>query len=73
MNVIQIMKKISDGKNLIFYKKNVFDCYDELQDDYLCIYFNEPIPVKVRFKCVNDNRILLPHSIDHDKKNLHLE
>lgn len=45
-NVVQLRQKIDDGKNLIFYKKTVFDCYEELEDDYLCIYFNEPTPVK---------------------------
>lgn len=45
-NLIQLRQKIDDGKNLIFYKKSVFDCYEELEDDYLCIYFNEPTPVK---------------------------
>jgi len=45
-NVIHLRQKIDDGKNLIFYKKSVFNCYDELEDDYLCIYFNEPTPVK---------------------------
>ena len=57
-------QKISDGNNLIFYKKNIFDCYEELQDDYLCIYFNEPTQVKVRLvKLINlvngDNKPLL--------------
>lgn len=46
VNIIQLKQKIDEGKNLIFYKKNVFHCYEELEDDYLCIYFNEPTPVK---------------------------
>ena len=55
MNVIQITEKINDGKNLIFYNKSVYDCYEELQDDYICIYFNEPTPVKVRLvKLINE-------------------
>jgi len=45
-NLIHLRRKIDDGKNLIFYKKSVFDCYEKLEDDYLCIYFNEPTPVK---------------------------
>ena len=55
MNVIQIKEKINDGKNLIFYNKSIFDCYEALKDDYLCIYFNEPTPVKVRLiKLINE-------------------
>ncbi len=37
MNLIQIMEKISEVKNLIFYDTNVFDCYTQLKDDYFCI------------------------------------
>lgn len=48
MNIIQIKEKIDDGRNLIFYDKNVFDCYNGLKKDYRCIYFNEPTPVKKR-------------------------
>ncbi len=55
MNVIQITEKINDGKNLIFYNKSIFDFYEALKDDYLCIYFNEPTPVKVRLiKLINE-------------------
>lgn len=45
-NLIQLRQKIDEGANLIFYKKSVFHCYEELEADYLCIYFNEPTPVK---------------------------
>jgi len=48
MNLIQIKDDISNGKNLIFYNKDVYNCYKQLKNDYLCIYFNEPLPVKVR-------------------------
>jgi hypothetical protein len=48
MKIIQIMDKIDDGKNVIFYQKSVYDCFNELQEDFLCVYFSEPIPVKVR-------------------------
>ena len=61
MNVIQIKEKINDGKNLIFYNKSIFDCYEALKDDYLCIYFNEPTPVKVRL-------IKLINELSHDNK-----
>ena len=48
MKIIQIRDKIDDGKNVIFYQKSVYDCFNELQEDFLCVYFSEPIPVKVR-------------------------
>ena len=48
MNLIQIKDDINNGRNLIFYNKDVYNCYKQLQNDYLCIYFNEPLPVKVR-------------------------
>lgn len=55
MKVLQIMEKISEGNNIIFYNKSVFDCYNKLKDDYICIYFNEPTPVKVRLiKIINE-------------------
>lgn len=41
-------EKLNDGKNVIFYKKNVYDFFTELQDDFLCVYFSEPISIKVR-------------------------
>ena len=48
MNLIQIKDDINNGRNLIFYNKDVYNCYKQLKNDYLCIYFNEPLPVKVR-------------------------
>jgi hypothetical protein len=48
MNLIQIREDISNGRNLIFYNKDVYNCYKQLKSDFLCIYFNEPLPVKVR-------------------------
>ncbi|HOI71235.1 MAG TPA: hypothetical protein PLC38_02995 [Methanobacterium sp.] len=54
MNLIQIKKQIDNGNNLIFYNKDVYKYYDGLVNDYLCIYFNEPLPVKVRLiECIN--------------------
>ncbi len=54
MKIIQILEDISKGKNIIFYNKNIYDCYNQLEDDYFCIYFNEPTPVKVRLiKIIN--------------------
>jgi len=55
MNLLQTQKKISESKNIIFYNKSVYECYNELKDDYICIYFNEPTPVKVRLvKIINE-------------------
>jgi len=48
MNLIQMRDDISNGKNLIFYNKDVYNCYKQLKNDFLCIYFAEPLPVKVR-------------------------
>jgi hypothetical protein len=54
-NVIQIIEEIRKGKNIIFYNKNIYDCYNQLQDDYICIYFNEPIPIKGKLiKIINE-------------------
>ena len=48
MNLIQMRDDISNGKNLIFYNKDVYNCYKQLKNDFLCIYFAEPLPVKAR-------------------------
>lgn len=48
MNIIQIKKLLDQGNNLIFYKHDVMECYNQFKKDYLCIYFNEPLPVKTR-------------------------
>ena len=48
MELIQIRELIEKGKNLIFYDKDVKPCYDELKDDYLCVYFDEPAPARIR-------------------------
>lgn len=54
MNLIQIKEQINDGNNLIFYNKDVYKYYNGLLNDFLCIYFNEPLPVKVRLiECIN--------------------
>ena len=55
IKILQIMEKISDGTNILFYNKNVYDCYEQLQDDYICIYFNEHVPAKIRLiKIINE-------------------
>ncbi len=48
MKIIRIRDKIDDGKNIIFFKRVIYDCFNELNEDFLCVYFSEPIPVKVR-------------------------
>lgn len=48
MNLIQIKGCIKDGKNIIYYNKDIYRCYSELKDDYLSIYLTEPVPVKIR-------------------------
>ena len=48
MKLIQIKELIKKKKNLIFYNKDVNQCYEELKDDYLCIYFDEPVPVRAQ-------------------------
>lgn len=47
MKVIKMYEHISKGKNLLFYNKSVDKCYDNLKSDYLCVYFNEPTPIKM--------------------------
>ena len=47
MKLIKIKDLIKKHKNIIFYNKDVSQCYEELKDNYLCIYFNEPVPVRV--------------------------
>ena len=48
MNLIQIKGCIKGGKNIIYYNKDIYRCYDELKDEYLSIYLTEPVPVKIR-------------------------
>lgn len=48
MNIIQIKEDIENGRNLMFYKKDVYNCFKELKSEYLCVYYNEPLPVKMR-------------------------
>jgi hypothetical protein len=48
MKLIQIKEDIENGRNLMFYKKDVYSCFKELKREYLCVYYNEPLPVKMR-------------------------
>lgn len=54
MNIIQVKELLNQGKNLIFYKRNVFECYNLLKDDFLCVCFNEPVPLKFRLTTAID-------------------
>lgn len=59
MNLIQLKHEINGGNNLIFYDKDVYYYYKGIKNDFLCIYFIEPLPVKLRLieciKRVSDN------------------
>ena len=48
MKLIQILESINTGCNLIFYDRNVSLCYDELNEGNLCIFFDEPVPIRIR-------------------------
>ena len=48
MDLLQLKDNLYDGKNVILFQRRVYDCFTELKDDFLCVYFSEPIPVKVR-------------------------
>ncbi len=48
MKLLQISELIENGKNVIFYNKDVSDCFEFLKNDYLCIFFDEPIPIRVK-------------------------
>ena len=48
MNLLQLKDNLNKGKNVIFFQKSVYNCFTNLQDDFLCVYFSEPIPVKIR-------------------------
>lgn len=48
MKLIQIIELVEGRNNLIFYDKDVSLCYDELKEGHLCIFFDEPIPIRIR-------------------------
>ncbi|MCK9150516.1 hypothetical protein [Methanobacterium alcaliphilum] len=53
MNLIQITRSIGEGQNLLFYDRDVQKVYLELNSKYNCIFFNEPVPLKVRvIECI---------------------
>ena len=48
MNIIKIEEKLDSGMNIIFYNKDIYPLFKKLNKEYRCIYFNEPVPVKMR-------------------------
>lgn len=48
MNIIKIEEKLDSGVNIIFYDKDIYPLFSRLNEEYRCIYFNEPVPVKMR-------------------------
>ena len=48
MKVIKIRELIKVEGNILFYNRDVYRYYYKLSDDYLCIYFDEPVPVRVK-------------------------
>jgi hypothetical protein len=48
MNIIKIEEKLDSGVNIIFYDKDIYPLFNKLNEEYRCIYFNEPVPVKMR-------------------------
>ena len=47
MKVIKIEELIKVQGNILFYNKDVYQYYNKLKDDYLCIFFDEPIPIRI--------------------------
>lgn len=48
MKLIQLKEAIENGRNLMFYKKDVYNYFKLLKSEYICVYYNEPLPVKMR-------------------------
>ena len=48
MKLIQITEFVEKGSNLIFYDKDVSLCYEGLGNRNLCIFFEEPSPIRIR-------------------------
>jgi hypothetical protein len=48
MKLLQLKEDIENGRNLMFYKKDVYNYFKQLKNEYLCVYYNEPLPVKMR-------------------------
>ena len=48
MKLIQITEFVKKGNNLIFYDKDVSLCYKDWAIEHLCIFFDEPSPIRIR-------------------------
>jgi len=48
MNLIHTELCIKDGKNVIYYNKDLSQCYKNLKQNFTCVYLDEPVPVKSR-------------------------
>lgn len=55
MKLIQIKELIKERKNLIFYNKDVYPCYKELKDEYICVFFDEPVPTRAKLITILTN------------------
>lgn len=67
MKLIQIIELVKKGNNLIFYNKDVSICHDKFEDEYLCIFFDEPVPIRIRLikvlKLINPDYKVNPNHI----------
>ncbi len=65
----EILDNIAKKINIIFYDKNVYKCYTKLKEEHICVYFNEPTPIKGRLMEIintigrNDKKPLNPMTI----------
>jgi hypothetical protein len=48
MKAILIKELAEEQENIIIYNRNVNQYYYKLKDNYRCIYFDEPIPVRIK-------------------------
>lgn len=48
MKLLQIQADIRNGQNLMFYDKNVYECFSRLKTNFLCVFYHDPLPIKVR-------------------------
>lgn len=51
----EVINNLKNGKNIIFYKKNVYPYYKKLKGSFNCVYLNEPVPVKRQLSRILDN------------------
>ncbi len=70
-----VVTNINKGKNCIFYKEDVYPYYEELKEDFNCVYLNEPVPIKrsllkILDKISDDNLTVLSRMTNSDLKEL---